>query len=85
MGWIREQIDKFVLSDFEWKKKYCPYLHHYLFSLTEEERSKIFNDSMNNLNSKRKICNECNGIYFEEKCPECNGIHLCGGYVIEIK
>jgi hypothetical protein len=29
--WVREQLDKIILSDHEWKKKYCPFLYNYLF------------------------------------------------------
>ena len=35
---IREWLDSVFLSDHEWKKKYCPDLHNYLFRMTGEER-----------------------------------------------
>lgn len=39
-NWIRMQIDKILLSDHEWKKKYCPTLYNYLFKMSPEERNK---------------------------------------------
>lgn len=37
---IRKQIDKVLLSDHEWKKKYCPILYNYLFNMNDEQRHK---------------------------------------------
>jgi hypothetical protein len=31
MGKIRKFIDRFILSDHEWKKKYCPHLYGAMF------------------------------------------------------
>lgn len=38
---LREFFDRFFLTDHEWKKKYCPPLHHYLFEMTDEELRNI--------------------------------------------
>lgn len=35
----RRWIDSILLSDHEWKKKYCPTLYRYLFEMTPEERT----------------------------------------------
>lgn len=42
LHWIREQTDKIILSDHEWKKKYCSHLFHYLFEMTNEERHQVW-------------------------------------------
>ena len=42
---FREWLDRFLLSDHEWKKKYCPNLYHYLFEMTPEERSECFKNN----------------------------------------
>jgi hypothetical protein len=38
---IREVLDRLLLSDHEWKKKYCPEVYSWLFELTDEERKEI--------------------------------------------
>ncbi len=40
--WLREWYDRLVLSDHEWKKKYCPHIYHYLFEMGEKERSEFW-------------------------------------------
>ena len=47
--WLREQLDKILLSDHEWKKKYCPHLYEFLsrggkyeFSLGDEMGASTF-------------------------------------------
>ena len=42
LRWLREKLDGIILSDHEWKKKYCPTLYNYLFCLNEEERHKQY-------------------------------------------
>jgi hypothetical protein len=32
---------RLLLSDYEWKKKYCPEVYSWLFELTDEERKEI--------------------------------------------
>jgi len=80
MGKIGEFVDRIILSDHEYKKKYCPHLYSYLFVLNDKERSVVLKKHAEN----RKVCNECYGIYFEEECPECNHGKSCGGYVLNL-
>ncbi len=42
MSWFRENLDKILLSDQEWKKKYCPFLYDYLFEMAPEQRHEAF-------------------------------------------
>lgn len=39
---IREFLDRFLLSDHEWKKKYCPDLYHWIFEMSDEEKKKTY-------------------------------------------
>lgn len=55
MNKLRRFIDRILLSDHEWKKKYCPELYHYLFEATAEERTAIFEKLCNCINEERII------------------------------
>lgn len=73
--------DKLVLSDHNWKRKYCPTLYSWVFG-NEEERHGMWLKIAENA-SKSHVCPACHGIYWDENCPECNGRHVCGGYVLQ--
>lgn len=85
MGKLREIFDSLVLSDHEWKKKYCPFLYHYLFEMTPEEKHAALEDGRKWNKEHRKVCPECHGIHWSEECPECTQGIACGGYEIEVK
>lgn len=44
MKHVRRWIDRLILSDHQWKRKYCPYLHGWLFEMTKEERERAFSE-----------------------------------------
>ena len=60
--WFRERWDSVVLSDHEWKKKYCPHLYSWLFEMTEEEKNKVMKniDGTGNYIKMLKNAGHCN-------------------------
>jgi len=52
-NWFRMQIDKIILNDHDWKKKYCPCLYHYLFEISDEERHRMW---INIKKNKEELC-----------------------------
>ena len=75
MDKIRKFIDKFLLSDHEWKRKYCPTLYNYLFKMSDEERHEAFTEGIKWWEEHRKVCPDCYGIHFEDECPCTKGNH----------
>lgn len=84
MGKLRAFLDRFLLNDHEWKKKYCPDLYHYLFEMTPKEKHEAWEKAKAWREEHQKVCHECHGIHWENDCPECNGRHTCGGYVLVV-
>lgn len=84
---FRRLLDWIFLNEYEWKKKYCPTLHRYLFKLNDAERREVFAQAAAYRMSHRQVCGECHGIWFDhefDKCPECNYGKACGGYEINL-
>ncbi len=55
---IREFLDRFLLSEFEWKKKYCPTFYKFVFG-TEDEQNQMWGKMMENKH-KHPYVNEYN-------------------------
>jgi hypothetical protein len=81
MGGFREFIDWIFMGDKKWKKKYCPTLYKWVH-MSQQEFHEEFLKMAKSIETSRKVCPNCNGIYFFDKCPECTKHQSCGAYVL---
>jgi len=49
--WFREKWDAMYLTDWEWKRKYCPNLYKYLFEMDDKERRKMWDNYIRQVTS----------------------------------